>query len=113
MINEKARATVPECQAMINYEGGPNKSRFSWDPLTTLVAVRGAEAVGTTECTNCAGKNVVDGKSGNNEWVPGPAANQTYLLLKDAAKASDAIDTLVCQPPKRRQGAFQQGRAGG
>ena len=46
-------------QAVINYEGGPNKSRFSWDPLTTLVAVRGAAAVSTEECSNCNGINVV------------------------------------------------------
>ena len=30
----------PCAAAMINYEHGPDKSRFSWDPLTTLVAVR-------------------------------------------------------------------------
>jgi inosine-uridine nucleoside N-ribohydrolase len=95
-----ADATNPCRQAMLNYEHGPGKSRFSWDPLTTLAAVRGAAGVGCTECTNCSGVNKVDGKTGNNEWVPGPVSNQTYLILHDAKAAADAIDTLVCQPPK-------------
>jgi hypothetical protein len=87
-------------EAMINYEGGLGKSRFSWDPLTTLAAVRGARGVGCNECTNCRGVNKVDPLTGNNEWVPGPKSNQTYLILQDAKAAGDAIDTLVCQPPK-------------
>lgn len=41
----------PCAAAVINYEHGANKSRFSWDPLTTLVAVRGAAAGSTAECT--------------------------------------------------------------
>ena len=49
---------------MVNYEHGPNKSRYSWDPLTTVAVVRGAEAVGTEECTDCDGVNVIDPKTG-------------------------------------------------
>lgn len=51
---------------MVNYEKGPNKSRYSWDPLTTLVAVRGAEAVGTQECNNCDGRNYIDPNTGTH-----------------------------------------------
>ena len=62
--------------AMVSFEGGPNKSRFSWDPLTTLVAVRsirGAPGVGT--CTDCDGDNVVDADKGSNACMPGPASS--------------------------------------
>jgi inosine-uridine nucleoside N-ribohydrolase len=99
-LSSCAGATNPCREAMINYEHGKGKSRFSWDPLTTLAAVRGAAGVGCTECTNCDGINKVDPNTGNNEWVSGPKSNQTYLLLRDAQAAADAIDTLVCQKPK-------------
>ena len=71
---------------MINYEKGPNKSRYSWDPLTTMVAVRGAVAVFTAECDtaaggqrDCHGYNQIkpDGAdAGANAWVKGPDTNQ-------------------------------------
>ena len=81
---------------------GKGKFRFSWDPLTTLVAVRGASAAGNgvTECTDCDGRNSVDAASGNNHWVPGANANQTYLVLHSGLTAGNAIDKLLCQPPK-------------
>jgi len=53
-----------------------------------------------SRCTDCAGTNQVDGKTGNNKWIPGSPSNQTYLLLDDGKKAGDAIDQLLCQPPK-------------
>ena len=40
--------------------------RYSWDPLTTLVAVRGAHAAGCEECSECAGHNTVNATSGDN-----------------------------------------------
>jgi hypothetical protein len=100
----------PCAAAMINYEGGPDKSRFSWDPLTTLVAVRGAAGGSTYECHGCKGakgccdgRNVIDPLTGNNTWTLGPRSNQTFLVLPDAAAADAAgaaIDELLCQPPK-------------
>ena len=59
---------------------GAGRNRFSWDPLTTLVAVRGASPAGNGvhECTDCDGRNVVNATSGDNVWVPGPKTNQTY-----------------------------------
>jgi hypothetical protein len=99
-LSSCAAETNPCRQAMIDYEGGPNKGRFSWDPLTTLVAVRGAAGGSCSECTDCAGRNAVDPQTGNNHWVQGEASNQTYLILNDAKAAGDAIEALVCQPPK-------------
>ena len=60
----REHACDPCAAALINYEGGPNRSRFSWDPLTTLVAVRGAAAGSTYECHGCAGpKGCCDGRN--------------------------------------------------
>jgi inosine-uridine nucleoside N-ribohydrolase len=95
-----ATETSPIRAAMISYEHGPDKSRFSWDPLTTLVAVRGAVGGSCSECTNCNGKNVVDPSTGNNKWVLGAKTNQTYLVLHDAKVAGDVLDALLCQGPK-------------
>ena len=64
VLSSCAPATNPCRRAFIDYEGGPGKSRYSWDPLTTLVAVRGAEAVGCKECTDCDGTVSVDQATG-------------------------------------------------
>jgi inosine-uridine nucleoside N-ribohydrolase len=95
-----ATTANPIRAAMISYEHGPNRSRCSWDPLTTLVAVRGAAAASCAECTNCDGRNVIDPNTGENKWVSGPNANQTYLLLNDAKAAGETLDALLCQGPK-------------
>ena len=151
---------------MVNYEGGPDKSRFSWDPLTTLVAVRTIRGVpSVAACTDCDGINTIDPATGNNsapletadtrrpshpcrhgarhaalarhvaqnapaatprrrsrtpsrrrarsarsanscdplvtDWVAGPPSNQTYLVLRNATAAGEALDQLLCQFPKR------------
>ena len=49
-----APASNPCRQAFIDQMGAGN-SRDSWDPLTTLIAVRGAAAGHMAECTNCDG----------------------------------------------------------
>eukprot|EP00658_Telonema_sp_P-2_P049588 TRINITY_DN3772_c0_g1_i1.p1 TRINITY_DN3772_c0_g1~~TRINITY_DN3772_c0_g1_i1.p1 ORF type:complete len:259 (-),score=29.92 TRINITY_DN3772_c0_g1_i1:289-1065(-) len=90
----------PVRAAMVNFTGGPNRARFSWDPLTTLAAVRGAGAVGCTECSDCDGHNYVDPTTGANKWITGRKMNQTYLVLRDATAASMAINALLCQSPK-------------
>jgi hypothetical protein len=87
----------PCAAAMISFEHGPDKSRYSWDPLTTLVAVRGAAAASTAPCEHCDGANVVSPKDGSNAWRSGPWANQTYLVLQDKAKAGEALDALLCE----------------
>ena len=35
-LSSCAPATNPCRQAFVDYEGGPNKSRYSWDPLSTM-----------------------------------------------------------------------------
>jgi polygalacturonase len=42
---------------------------------------------------------VINGTTGRNTWVPGAASNQSYLVLRDATAAGDAIDELLCKPP--------------
>jgi inosine-uridine nucleoside N-ribohydrolase len=93
---EVASTSNPCAAAMINYEHGPDKSRFSWDPLTTLVAVKGAAAGSTKECTGCDGHNVIDPQTGHNHWVRGQKTNQTYLTLLDGKAAGDTLDELLC-----------------
>jgi len=99
-----SNASNPIRAAMVSYEQGPNKSRYSWDPLTTLIAVRGAKAGACSECVKCNGKNSIDPITGNNKWIPGPRTNQTYLVLEDPEAAGDAIDALLCQGPVRGGG---------
>lgn len=96
---EVATIENPVLVAMITYMGRVNKGRFSWDPLTTLIAVRGTAAGGCVECTNCAGRNSVNANNGANKWVLGPESNQTYLVLEDAQVAKNAINALLCQEP--------------
>lgn len=90
-----------------NAAGWAAGGRCSWDPLTMLVAVRGASAAreGVTECTGCDGVNHVT-NTGSNYWVPGPKSNQSYLILEDPSVAANAIDKLLCQPAARRAAAY-------
>ena len=78
---------------------GPG-GRSSYDPLTTLLAVRGVsmEGMGFSECTDCDGVNSIDASNGANHWVAGPRSNQSYVVLHDKAIAQGALDTLLCQP---------------
>lgn len=90
-------------RAYIDYTGGPGLTRFSWDLVTTLVAVRGVAAAGCSVCASCDGRNVVNATTGANRWAFGRATNQTYLVIENAQLAADTIDDLLCQPPKHRQ----------
>lgn len=96
-----ATSSNPCRQAYIDYLGGENRARPSWDPLTTLVAVRGAEAAYLAHCKNCDGKNFA-WSDGSNEWRSGPRTNQTYLTIKDGdeGKAANELDKLFCQTPR-------------
>ena len=78
---------------------GEEVDRNSWDPLTTLYAVRGAAAVSCEEF-GIGGRNEVK-EDGSNFWVEGEReiSNQSYLVLGDAEAAGDAIDELLCSPP--------------
>ena len=64
--------------------------RLSWDPVSCLVAVRGAapwyEVVSS-------GRNVVDAATGMNMWQPGGEQGHAYLVLKKGLKA--AVETAL------------------
>ena len=74
--------------------------RSSYDPLTTLFAVRGVsvEGMGLSECDNCDGTNYIDPANGRNRWVAGPPSNQSYVVLRNRRTAQAALDQLLCQP---------------
>lgn len=99
-----APATNPCRHAILNFRDhagwgwGPG-GRSSYDPLTTLLAVRGVsvEAMGLSECEDCDGVNFVDPHNGKNHWVAGPKSNQSYVVLQDGATAEAALDALLCQ----------------
>ena len=80
-------------------------NRNSWDPLTTLYAVRGAAAVSCEEVGQ-GGRNEVR-EDGSNFWVEEDqgVSNQSYLLLRDAEAAGEAIDELLCTPPAMGYGS--------
>lgn len=109
-IEVQSGGTLSSCAAEDNpcrrafedYEGGPNLSRYSWDPLSTLAVVRGVESA-SCALSGDDGLNTVDASSGNNEWISGPATNQTYLVLTDATAAGNSIDELLCQTPASRR----------
>lgn len=90
--------TNPIKLAFTDYVGYGN-TRPSWDPLTTLIAVRGVKAGGCSLCTNCDGKNSVD-KNGGNKWISGQPSNQSYLILDDGDYAAKIMNDLMCQGPK-------------
>ena len=94
-------------QAYIDYLGGEGRSRSSWDPLTTLVAVRGA-AAGCSDCVGCDGANTVNASTGANAWTSGDLSNHSYLVLHDADAAGAEIDSLLCRPPSRTPGAIKR-----
>ena len=82
-----------------------NGARSSWDPMTLLHAVRGAQP--ELYQTHSAGHNEVAPARGNNTWrssaPPGGDGRQAYLLLRDGAgaRAAAAIDALLGpQPPQ-------------
>lgn len=92
----------PARAAYIEYLRSPFRDRFSWDPLTLLVAVRGADGVpGLEQCPHCKGTNHLNGV-GENWWRSNHTASQEYVKLgreRDWKKAGEAIDALLCQTP--------------
>lgn len=72
---------------------GYGGDRMSWDPISCLVAVRGAEpwyeVVG-------GGRNVVDPKSGSNRWEDVAGGRHSYLVLKAGKReVEDALEDLM------------------
>ena len=60
--------------ADIDHSGAGN-DRSSWDPATTLLAVRGAGEF----YSQVYGTNIVDPATGNNRWVNG-SSKQSYVV---------------------------------
>ena len=105
ILDTCAVATNPCRRALVDFRdragwGWAPGGRSSWDPLTTLLAVRGVsrEGIGMSECVDCDGVNHIDAASGMNQWVKGRRSNQTYVILQDIATAQRAVDALLCQP---------------
>ena len=104
VLTDCATEINPARQAYIEYLGGPHRDRPSWDPLTAVVAVRGAAAVNLEWCTECNGYNTVNEHNGWNEWQPSPEpTNEAYLIIapEQRAAAGAVLDELMCQIPKR------------
>ena len=87
-------STNPCRQAYIDHSG-PSTDRSSWDPATTLFAVRGAQDFYTLQ----GGRNVIS-QDGNNEWINGSGYNRSYLVQKSSLEdVKRAIDSLLLIPP--------------
>jgi len=105
-VMETCAAEANPCRhALINFRdhagwGWGKGGRSSYDPLTSLLAVRGVsrEGMGFGECASCDGVNYIDAANGTNHWVAGPPSNQSYVVLQDQAIAQGALDALLCQP---------------
>ena len=82
--------------------GWATGGRCSWDPLTTLIAVRGASAEreGLIESgASIGGINYINAVDGHNRWViSAQQSNQSYLVLRNREIAQKAVDELLCQP---------------
>jgi len=96
VLTKCARRDNPCRRAYVDYVG-QGENRYSWDPLTLLFAVRGAEAVGCVEVGQ-RGNNVVS-EDGFNWWEEGDESNQTYLVMEEPDVAGKAIDELLCAAP--------------
>ena len=110
-MSSKTPEANPCRRAYIDHQHGPNKDRESWDPATTLVAVRGLVAFKDVFTVRGAdGRNRVDAKDGTNAWSDqGHDAKQCYLELsgvddagraKSAEAVKDAIDDLLTRKPR-------------
>jgi len=65
--------------------------RLSWDPVSCLVAVRGAAPWYRIVS---GGSNVVDPKTGINTWKPSPERNHSYLVL-DQKRPKREVETAL------------------
>ena len=87
----------PLTMAYRHYPGaGFAGDRLSWDPVSTLVAIRGPEPWYDVVA---GGTNVVDAKTGFNTWKRDANRQHSYLVLKSAkgtkAKVEQALEDLM------------------
>ena len=102
-LSSCAPTSNPARAALRDYEGAPSKGRFSWDPITVVIASLG-RIDGLERCEHCDGVNAVNGQSGANGWLLGAFANQSYMVLRNATATTQALDQLLCQTPRARRG---------
>eukprot|EP00947_MAST-08B_sp_MAST-8B-sp1_P003477 g3477.t1 len=93
---------------------GNGATGYNWDPLMTLVAVRGIEGSATRSCNDCQGRNTVDA-GGMDKWKY-KASNQVWIQTTrglsmmgsssgaDPKKSLAMINDLLCQVPQRQEG---------
>ena len=85
-------------QAYIDWTGGPNRGRHSWDLINTLIAVRGLDALETyLGFDNYDEVQIAD--SGVETFVDKEQGGIKRVNLKDAQGLADEIDNLLCQEP--------------
>ncbi len=78
--------------------------RLSWDPVSCLVAVRGAEPFYSVVS---GGRNVVDATTGINTWQADGNANHSYLVLNrklPRAEVEKALEDLMVAGKPRPAG---------
>jgi pyrimidine-specific ribonucleoside hydrolase len=78
------------------YGCGTSQTDGTWDPTAAYFAVAGTAGVYTL--AGAGGHNTV-AADGTNAWVPGERG-QRYLVMTDAARLTNAIDTLIDQVPR-------------
>jgi hypothetical protein len=79
------------------YGCGNAQTEGTWDPTAMYYAVYGVDRV--YRLAGAGGRNTVT-PDGLNRWVPG-GRGQRYLVLTDAARLTEAIDTLLDAVPAR------------
>ena len=85
----------------MDWTGGPERGRFSWDLINTFVAVRGVH--GTYFKENQYSAVNVD-EEGHENFIKG-AGNISMIIfanLDSANKVGNAIDDLLCRKPNSR-----------
>ena len=102
-------ATNPCRRAFIDHQG-PGKSRQSWDPATTLFAIRGnSEALYTLHASGTNSVNATDGTNAWHDsagWASSSAPQQAYLVLAtDPDRVAAEIDAFLNRLPKSGGGA--------
>ena len=110
-LTDKTPKGNPCRRAFIDHQG-PSTPRESWDPTTTLFAVRGNSGAsgggGDSKHfykVHRGGYNRVNKTDGTNLWVDGGGAvtNEAYLIPAVAsATIANAIDEMLNRPPKKQ-----------
>lgn len=90
-----ANSSNPCRKAYIDW-AGQNGDRWSWDPITIMIAVRGLAGAHSKE-VNHGWKNTVE-ESGKEDWRSDTKYNMGWVGNTDGVIRSD-IDDLLCRAP--------------